>query len=121
MDDFKAMAKVLAAIKAGEDSEVFNLALISERALGITEKQRDKTALLLHKNGYIEGLHIIDGIDGQRIPVICWNASSPSITLDGLKYIEECKPLKKAFAALRELSADVAAQVITNQINRLGM
>lgn len=120
MDDFKAMAKVLAAIRAGEDSEHFNLALISERALGMTEKQRDKTALLLYKNGHIEGLYIIDGIDGQRIPSICWNASNPAITLKGLEYIEECKPLKKAFSVLRDLGADVAAQVITNQINLMG-
>lgn len=55
MDDFKAMAKDLADIKAGKDSDVFNLALISERAIEITEKQRNKTALLLYKNGYIEG------------------------------------------------------------------
>lgn len=119
MEEFKAMAKVLAAIKAGEDSTEFNLALVSERALGITEKQRDKAALLLYKNGYIEGLHIIDGIDGQRVPLICWEASRPAITLQGLEYIEECKPLKKAFAALRELGENAAAHLVTSSISRI--
>lgn len=119
MEEFKAMAKVLAAIKAGEDSAEFNLALVSERALGITEKQRDKAAMLLYKNGHIEGLHIIDGIDGQRVPVICWEASSPVITLKGLEYIEESKPLKKAFVALREMGVEAAAQAIASTISRM--
>lgn len=119
MEEFKAMAKVIAAIKAGEDSEEFNLALVSERALGLTEKQRDKAALLLYKNGYIEGLRVIDGIDGQRVPVICWEFSHPAITLQGLEYIEESKPLKKAFAALRDMDVEVAAQVTSNTISQM--
>lgn len=64
MDEFKAIAKLLAAIKAREGKPVFCQSLVSEEALCMTEEQRDKAALLLQKNGYIEGLRIIDGIDG---------------------------------------------------------
>lgn len=33
--------------------------------------------------------------------------------------IEESKPLKKAFAALRDMGAEAAAQVISNTINQM--
>jgi len=56
MDDFKAMAKVLAAVKGGEELPVFNMALVSEEALGMPEAERDKAALRLYENGYIDGL-----------------------------------------------------------------
>lgn len=120
MEEFKAMAKLLAAIKAGEGKPVFCQDLISEEALCLTAEQRDKAALLLQKNGYIEGLRIIDGIDGQRIPYIYWPGSSPSITLQGLEYMEESKPLNKAFKALWGIGIETAAQVIANEINNLG-
>lgn len=48
MDDFKAMAKVLAAVKGGEELPVFNVALVSEEVLGMPEAERDKAALRLY-------------------------------------------------------------------------
>lgn len=112
MDDFKAMAKVLAAIKGSEGLPVFNMALVSEAALGMPEAERDKAALRLYENGGIDGLQIIDGIN--------WPGSKPSITLKGLEYMEECKPLKRAFKALRDMGTQIAAQVIANEIEKLG-
>lgn len=120
MDDFKAMAKVLAAIKGSEGLPVFNMALVSEAALGMPEAERDKAARRLYENGYIDGLKVIDGIDGQRVPFIYWPGSKPSVTLKGLEYMEECKPLKKAFKALRDMGTQIAAQVIANEIEKLG-
>ena len=120
MDDFKAMAKVLAAIKGSEGLPVFNMALVSEAALGMPEAERDKAARRLYENGYIDGLKVIDGIDGQRVPFIYWPGSKPSVTLKGLEYMEECKPLKKAFKALRAMGTQIAAQVIANEIEKLG-
>lgn len=120
MDDFKSMAKVLAAIKGSEGLPVFNMALVSEAALGMPEAERDKAARRLYENGYIDGLQVIDGIDGQRVPFIYWPGSKPSVTLKGLEYMEECKPLKKAFKALRDMGTQIAAQVIANEIEKLG-
>ena len=120
MDDFKAMAKVLAAIKGSEGLPVFNMALVSEAALGMPEAERDKAARRLYENGYIDGLKVIDGIDGQRVPFIYWPGSKPSVTLKGLEYMEECKPLKKAFKALRDMGTQISAQVIANEIEKLG-
>lgn len=119
MDKFKDMAKLLAAIEGGQDGEVFNEACVSEEALDMTERQRDDAALLLYQNGYIDGLRIIDGIDGQRKPHIKWSFSSPKITLEGYKFIDESQPLKKALRALREVNVSAAAQIIANTIQRL--
>lgn len=120
MDDFKAMAKVLAAVKGGEGLPVFNMALVSKEALAMPETERDKAALRLYENGYIDGLQIIDGIDRQRAPFIYWPGAKPSVTLKGLEYMEECKPLKRAFKALRDTGTQIAAQVIANEIEKLG-
>lgn len=120
MDKAEAMVKVLAAIEGCKGKPVFNLALVSDRVLGMPEKERDEVALLLQKNGYIEGLEIIDGIDGQRVPFIYWPGSFPSITLKGYEYIEESKPLKNAFKALREAALPVAAQIVANVIEQFG-
>lgn len=120
MDDFKAMAKVLAAIKGSEGVPVFNMALVSEEALGMPEAERDKAARRLYENGYIDGLQVIGGIDEHRVPFIYWPGSKPSVTLKGLEYMEECKPLKKAFKALRDMGTQIAAQVIANEIEKLG-
>lgn len=95
MDKFKDMAKLLAAIESGQRGEVFNEACIAEEALDMTEQQRDDAALLLYQNGYIDGLRIIDGIDGQCKHHIMWSFSSPSITMEGYKFMDESQPLKK--------------------------
>lgn len=118
MDKFKDMAKLLAAIESGQRGEVFNEACIAEEALDMTEQQRDDAALLLYQNGYIDGLRIIDGIDGQRKPHIMWSFSSPSITMEGYKFMDESQPLKKAFKALREASISAAAQIIANTLEK---
>lgn len=120
MDKYQAMAKVLAAIEGGKGKPVFNLALVSERVLGMPEKERDEAALLLQENGYIKGLEIIDGIDGQRVPYIYWQGSYPAITMKGYDYIEENKPLKSALKALREAALPVAAQIVANVIEQFG-
>ncbi len=114
MDKFKDMAKLLAAIECGQAGEVFNEACVTEEALCMTERQRDDAALLLYNNGYIDGLRIIDGIDGQRRPYIMWSFSNPTITLKGYEFIDESQPLKKAFKALREVSIAAATQLIAN-------
>lgn len=65
-------------------------------------------------------MQIIDSIDVQRAPFIYWPGSKPSVTLKGLEYMEECKPLKSAFKALRDTGTQIAAQVIANEIEKLG-
>lgn len=118
MDKFKDMAKLLAAIEGGQNGEVFNEACVSEEALDMTEQQRDDAALLLYQNDYIDGLRIIDGIDGQRKPHIMWSFSYPTITLKGYEFIDESQPLKRAFKALHEVEVSAAAQIIANHIGK---
>lgn len=117
MDDFKVIARLLAAIKAGEDDPPFDVALVSPKALKTTELKRDRLALKLQKAGYIDGLFVVDDIDNLPEPVVLWDSSSPSITLDGLEYIATNTTLRKAGAEIKAFAADVAAKAVSNSLN----
>lgn len=119
MDDFKIIARLLAAIRAGEDEAVFPLALIGEGVLRTTAQRRDSLALKLQKAGYIEGLYLVDGIDNAPFPVILWDNSHPTITLRGLEYIQETKPLQKAIGELAKSAAGVLPTVIMNALQHM--
>ena len=58
MDDFKVIARLLAAIRASEGSPMFDVALVDEKVLKTTAANRDLLAVKLQKAGYIEGLAV---------------------------------------------------------------
>jgi len=116
MDDFKLIARLLAAIRAGETEAVFNMALVNEKVLKATAGQRDAMAIKLQKAGYIDGLWIEEDVDNQRKPVILWSASNPSVTLSGLEYIRNCHPLQKAIREMKNAGISAASRMLENTL-----
>ena len=60
--DMYLMARLLAAVKAGEGSRPFNVALVDPAVLRCTAEERDRMAVKLARAGYVDGLLVIDGI-----------------------------------------------------------
>lgn len=116
MEEFKIIARILAAIRAGEEHPGFNTALVDSAVIKADDATRDRLALKLQKEGYIDGLCIIDGIDNAERPVIAWSASKPEITIKGLEYKDNSDSLKRAFAEIRSAGVAVAAQAVSNTI-----
>ena len=114
MDDFKVIARLLSAIHAGEENPPFNLALIDEKVLQTTAAKRDRLAIKLQKEGYVEGLFVIDDIDNQPVPVVMWNASKPEITLKGLEYIASNSSLQKALKEIAKATISSALAMVSN-------
>ena len=119
MKDFKDMAKLLSAIKASEDKPVFNVALVDERVLKMTTKERDKYAYRLFKENLIEGLYIIDDIDNQTEPLIIWERSKPRITIKGLEFMQNNDSIRKAVQELKNEGLTIAATLLSNTIQSL--
>ncbi len=63
MDDFKVLARLLAAIRAAESLPRFDVALVDPAVLQTTAVKRDRLAIRLQKEGYVEGLCAVDGLD----------------------------------------------------------
>lgn len=118
MDDFKIIVRLLAAIRAGEEHEVFNTALVDERALKATPAARDALARKLQREGYIDGLYIIETLDNGP-DTILWEQSHPSVTIKGMEFMRNSEPLKKAAAELRNAAVQTAAAMIANQIGKM--
>lgn len=119
MEDFKLIVQLLAAVKAGEENPVFNCLLVDEKTLKATPAQRDRMAVKLQKAGYIDGLYIIDDVDNQAAPVILWQNSHPSITLEGLQYMRENSALRTAARELMDAGISLAAQTTANVIAKV--
>lgn len=113
MNDFKVMAKILSAVKQCELARNMQTELFDVKVLKTDESTRDSLIIKLQKEGYIDGFFIVDDIDNQTYPVIMWNASLPSITIKGMTFIEENKPLRKAIDALKNTVLGSAAEKVT--------
>lgn len=116
MDDFKIIARLLAAIYAIGEKGQMDMALIDPRTLKTTAEKRDHIAIMLEKEGYITGLRKIDGVDGQEKPVILWEYSMPEITMKGLEYMDNDDTLKKAMQEIKDAAISFASQTISNII-----
>ena len=119
MDDFKIIARLLAAVRVGEGQKVFDCALVDEKVMKAPAAKRDSLAIKLQKEGLIDGLFVVDDIDNQPLPVVMWEYSHPSITLAGLEYIDTNSALKKARRELRDIGAAVAGQAIAATITNM--
>ncbi|WP_058270443.1 YjcQ family protein [Olsenella massiliensis] len=117
MNDFTVIARLLAAIRA-YDGKPFNAAAVSPAALKTDEATRDLLALKLQNAGYIEGLITTEDIDNAPQCVL-WRSSSPSITLAGLEYAQECKPLHKAIQTLAQDAVTAAVSATASGITNL--
>lgn len=112
IQEIKITACLLAAIKAGERQAVFNINLVACEILKTNEVTRDKLAIKLQNDGYIEGLVIND----NNLSIM-WNASRPQITLKGYEYIDNSSSIKKAFKELKSIGVSTAAQIVSNTIS----
>lgn len=117
MNDFTIIARILGAIRA-YDGKPFNVAAVSPAALKTDEATRDILAIKLQNAGYIEGLITTEDIDNAPDCVL-WQASTPSITLAGLEYAQECKPLHKAIQTLAQDAVAAAASATVSGITSL--
>ena len=118
MNDFETIARILAAIRQGEQNPPFNVALVDEKALKTTARNRDLLAIKLRNGGYIDGLVTNEDIDNAE-PAVQWQCSNPRITLKGMEYMQTCKPLKRAGRQLKDIGTEIAAKAIQAQINQM--
>lgn len=117
MNDFKIIARLMAAIQASEETEVFNEAFVDERVLETTAKTRDNLARKLQRAGLIEGLVTTEDIDNAPFKVL-WKLSKPSVTLAGLQYMQENSAFRKAWDELKDASIQNVSQTISAVIGR---
>ena len=68
MDEFKVMAKILAAVKECEHKREMNTMLFDVKLLKTDEATRDSLIVKLQKDGYVDGFFIIDNIDNLEYP-----------------------------------------------------
>lgn len=115
MDDFKIMLRLLAAIYACE-GKPFNCTVVDERVIGCDPEKRDRLALKLRKEGFIDGLRVIDGVDGMQRPIILWDKSSPEVTFKGLEYMDSNETFKKVAAEMKDTAVQIAAGIVGNVI-----
>ena len=116
MDDFKVMARILAAVKECEHAREMNPTMFDTKLLKADEATRDSLIVKLQRDGYVEGFCIIDDIDGHPYPVVLIEKSVPNITIKGLTFIEENKPLKKMIETLKKEIWDVAKRGLAHGI-----
>ena len=116
MNDFTVMAKILAAIKQCENEKRMDLALFNAKTLGTDETTRDSLIVKLQEDGYVEGFMIIDDVDNQAYPAVMLTNSNPRITIKGLTFIEENKPLKNALQVAKDVAIAIATAKLTNSL-----
>lgn len=101
MEDFKIMAKLLAAIHGSEDKPQFRETFVDASALGTTERKRDLLACKLQSDGYIDGLMTADDIDNAPKSKVLWNYSQPIVTIKGLDTFRTQSRCRRRFARLQ--------------------
>lgn len=119
MDDFKIIARLLAAIRTGEGKPTFDCTLVDEKIMKAPAVKRDNLAIKLQKAGLVEGLFIVDDIDNQPYPAVMWEYSNPSITLKGLEYIQTNSPVRKALQEMKDAGISLASQAIANTLTNM--
>ena len=99
MDNFRIIYRILRLLEKAMDCEEFDKQAISAEALGISETRWLALLKMLAENGYIQGLDIRKGLQGD----VTISTYRPEITLKGLEYLEENSLMRKA-AALAKFS-----------------
>lgn len=92
MDNFNIIYKILKALEKAMDYDEFDMDFISAERLKITENRRIKILEMLYKEGYIEGISVKYGIQGD----VVFSVSNPRITLKGIEYLNDNSFMKKA-------------------------
>ncbi len=90
--DFRAIYKVLKYLKSAMDYDETDIEQISSKALGISENRWLSIMEMLANDGYIEGIEIKRGAQGDRM----LHTGNIRITLRGLIFLDENTQMKNA-------------------------
>lgn len=110
MKELELLIRLLAAVHAAEEKAVFDPVFVDERILKAPPAARDRAALKAMKAGYLDGLHVINGIDGH--PYIAWEYSKPFVTMQGLEYLDDNAIAKRVLSELKDTAISLAAQTV---------
>lgn len=108
MNDMKVLTKILVAIRESQKIGAVNFDLISEKSLGITEKERDDFIIALLHGGLIEGITTSEDIDNAP-NLILWHLSHPRVTVEGIKFMSNDSDFKKA---IKEIIKEIPLTLI---------
>ena len=91
-EDLKAIYKILKYLRAAMNYEEADIDFISANALGISENLWINILEMLTSSGYITGIEVKYGAQGERVLSI----SNLRITLKGIEYLEENSLMRRA-------------------------
>lgn len=91
-ENFKIIYKILKYLKAAMDYDEADIEAISPQTLGISENRWTHLIEMLVNDGYIQGIDIKYGAQGDAMLSI----SNIRITIRGLEYLEENSLMKRA-------------------------
>lgn len=97
MDDFKAIYRILSALKKAMDYPEFDVSQISAEKLGVSKERWARYIEMLADSGYIKGVCIETDLSGET-DVEC---DYIRITLNGLEYLQENSLMRKAYKAAK--------------------
>lgn len=103
MKEFSVIYKILKGLRDAMDRDEFDALQLDPEVLGISENRRDALLVMIQKEGYIEGLRLVQ-YDGMDAPKVLMKLSHPRITLKGLEYLEENSFMRRA--------ADIAKGIV---------
>ena len=111
MDDFKILVKILAAVIACEEHG-FSMDYFSEKVIGADEAKRDRFTYKLYKEGLIDGIVVLDELNGVYGHPIAWRVSHPEITIKGMEFLRENKSARSAIDNIKNIAAGAASAAI---------
>lgn len=103
MKEFSVIYKILKALRDAMDRDEFDALQLDPEALGVSENRRNALLAMIQKEGYVEGLRLVQ-YDGMNASKVLMKLSHPRITLKGLEYLEENSFMRRA--------ADIAKGIV---------
>lgn len=91
MNNFKIIYRILKYLEAALDVTAPDMTPIKAESLGLTEERWKSLMLMLHKEGYIEGLSYKQYVGEESV----MRVEKVKITLKGLEYLEENSLMQK--------------------------
>lgn len=110
MNNFKIIYRILKYLEAALDVTAPDMTPIKAESLGLTEERWKSLMLMLHKEGYIEGLSYKQYVGEESV----MRVEKVKITLKGLEYLEEnsmMRKIKDATTGVVSLAADVIGTI----------
>ncbi len=100
MDNFKAVYRILSALKKAMDLPGFDVQQIGHEALGATHERWCRYMEMMADVGYITGVEIQRFITGETSV----DARDIQITLKGLEYLQENGIMRKLYKAAKGIA-----------------